>query len=94
MREEAPAPIRSSRPPSDADIAEVHRLAIELAGLIAEAKSRWSELTAEAVAAANGEMSASAAFRLRRQTSDCQREIGSLQTMEHRLRMRFPARIG
>jgi hypothetical protein len=81
------------RPPSDADIAQAHRMAEELAGLIAEAKTRLADLTAEAVAAENGEMSARAVLILRRQTSDCQREIASLQAMAQRLRMRFPAPI-
>jgi hypothetical protein len=68
-------------------------MAEELAGLIAEAKTRLADVTAEAMAAENGEMPARAVFRLRGQTSDCQHEIASLQAMEHRLRMRFPGPI-
>jgi hypothetical protein len=68
-------------------------MAEELAGLIAKAKTRLADLTAEALAAENGETSARSVFRLRRQTSDCQHEIASLQAMEHRLRMRFPGPI-
>jgi hypothetical protein len=65
-------------------------MAEELAGLIAKAKTRLADLTAEALAA---ETSARSVFRLRRQTSDCQHEIASLQALEHRLRMRFPGPI-
>ena len=52
-----------------------------------------SALTVEAAAGANGEFSARAAFRIRRQMNDCMAEIASLQTMERRLRARFPALI-
>jgi hypothetical protein len=83
-----------SRPPSDADTAQAHQFAKELASLIADAKARLSELDGDSLALANGELSARAAARIRFQKNECDREIAALQMMAYRLRCRFPALTG